>query len=266
MRLFLSIALLLSFAACDKVNSRALIKEGNAFYKSGKLKAALAKFEEASQLDESFATLQLHLGYAAMALANNGSNGSNGDDTKNADAYTDKALKAFSRYIALKPSDRRGRKYYLQVLLDAERFDGALDFLGKRHEKHPKDLEIISALGMVSSRANRFEDALKWYEKRATLTPQAAKPLYLVGTLCWQHLHKNKGVVGVERIRIADRGLRALGEALRLKADYVEALTYSNLLYRQRALGHEDEAAKAIDLKKAQQLYEQALKLSGKKK
>ena len=53
-------------------------------------------------------------------------------------------------------------------------------------------------------------------------------------------------------------------QALQLKADYVEALTYSNLLYRQRALGHDDEAAKALDLQKAQALYLQALRLNQK--
>lgn len=263
MRPLLAIALvpylvgLVALGGCDKISSRTLIKEGNGLYKAGKLTEALAKFEEAAQLDESFPTLQLHLGYAAMALANG--NGANGDA-----AYADKALKAFSRYMALKPSDSRGRKYYLQVLLDAERFDRALAFLSARHQQVPKDLEVIGALGMVSSRANRFGEALKWYEKRATLTPTDPKPLYLVGTLCWQHLHKNGGVVGVERIRIADRGLAALTNALQLKADYVEALTYSNLLYRQRALGHDDEAAKALDLQKAQALYLQALRLNQK--
>ena len=68
-------------------------------------------------------------------------------------------------------------------------------------------------------------------------------------------------MLGVDRVRLADRGLAALDRALKIDAEYAEALTYKNLIYRERARGHDDEKARERDMAQARSYYKQAMAL-----
>ncbi len=255
--LALLLPLMLAFntgTGCEMMQSRSLIKEGNSLYKAGKLKEALGLYEQAGEMDPNFPTLHLHLGYTNMALAALYS-------PPQSDKFSAGAAKAFKALMKLDPSDERGPRYYLQVLLDSNRLDEALVFLKAQHKKNPKEVKTVSSLGMVSSKAGRFEEALGWYEKRAALLPGEAKAMYLIGTLCWKQLYKNDRAQGQARVQLADRGLAALDNALKIQPDYTEALTYANLLHRERAKGQNDEQAKERDMAKARAYYKRAMAL-----
>ena len=247
-------AALAALPGCEKMQARSLIKEGNSRYKAGKLNEALTLYEQARALDPQFPTLHLHLGYTHMALAAQAT-------PKESERHSAGAAAAFKALLAIAPTDERAPRYYLQVLMDANKLAEALVFLKAQHQANPKDVKTVSSLGLVSSRAGRFEEALGWYEKRAELLPGEAKAYYLVGTLCWKQLYKNDRVLGVDRVRLADRGLAALDQALGTQPDYAEALTYKNLLHRERAKGHDDEKARAQDMDKARAYYKKAMTL-----
>jgi tetratricopeptide (TPR) repeat protein len=240
-------------AGCTKVEARGLAKQGNELYRAGKFDLALAKFEQAARLDPDLPLLHLHAGYAAMSLAS-------ASEGPTSVKYSKKAADAFRRYMKLAPDDDRGPKFYLQTLLDAGRAQEAIKFLEGQHRKNPRDVKVVSSLGQVASKAGDFKSALKWYEKRAALLPGEAKARYLIGTVCWEHLYKNKGVVGAARVQIADRGIAALEQAIELEpATPGESLTYINLLYRERAKGQDDPAVKERDMAKAREYYEKAV-------
>lgn len=247
-------AALATLPGCQKMQARSLIKEGNSAYKAGKLREALALFDQARELDPEFPTLHLHLGYTHMALAALAS-------PPESERHWAGAAAAFKVLMRIAPTDDRAPRYYLQVLMDANKLEEALVFLKAQHKANPRDVKTVSSLGLVSSRAGRFDEALGWYEKRAALLPDEAKAHYLIGTLCWKRLYKNDRVLGVNRIRLADRGLAALDRALTIQPDYAAALTYKNLLHRERARGHEDEQAKAKDMEKARAYYKRAMAL-----
>lgn len=252
--------LALAAGGCGKVEARALAKQGNAAYREGKLSEALAKYEQAVAVDPELALAHLHRGYACLGLlAEAPEKDASG---KQAADYARRARDAFGRFIELAPGDERGPRFYLQVLVDGGRYDEALRFLEKQHAKNPRDVQVVGSLGLVSSKAGRFDAALKWYEKRAALLPREAQARYLVGTACWEHLHNNAGVAAAERKRVADRGIAALEQAVRLRPGYIEAITYINLLYRERALAHgDDAAAKARDMQRAEEHHKRALTL-----
>ena len=253
--LLLLLAGCLASAGCGKIEARSLAKEGNALYKAGKLSEARAKFRAAAQLDPDFPTIQLHLGYTNMALF-----AAHRSDP-NAKQYAERAIAGFRHYMALEPSDERGPRFYLQTLLDSGRHGEALAFLKKQHRDNPRDVKIVASLGAVSSKAGKFSEALKWYEKRASLLPTEAKARYLIGTLCWQHLYKNTSVASAERVALSDRGLVALRQAIKLQPRYAEALTYINLMYRERAKGQTDDAAREADMVQARKYYKAALEI-----
>lgn len=245
----LGAALLLG--ACQQMEARGLVKEGNELYKAGKFEEALARYQAAARLDPDFPTLQLNAGYAGLAAAA-------GRSPAEAARFAHQAAEAFARYMRLRPLDERGAKFYLQALLDGGRLEEAYGFLKEQHARSPRDLKVVVSLGMVASKLGRFADALRWYELRAALRPEEAEAHYLVGTLCWQHLYKNEAVAGPERVALADRGIAALRRAIRQRPPYPEALTYVNLLYRERAKGQSDPAARERDLAEARRIYQQA--------
>ncbi|MCC6752204.1 MAG: tetratricopeptide repeat protein [Deltaproteobacteria bacterium] len=247
----LAVLAALSTAGCQRVQARSLAREGNELYRAGKLDEALTKFDEAARLDPKLAVAFLHLGYAGMSLATSRPGPA-------AKKYADAATHAFARYMKLRPSDERGAKFYLQTLLDAGQHEAALAFLLEQHRRHPKDVSVVSSLGMVASKAGRFDEALGWYEKRAALQPKDPQAHHLIGSLCWQRLHKNAAVTGEARLKVANRGIAALERAVALRPDYGEALVFINLLYRERALGQPDAAAKERDLERAREVYRRA--------
>ena len=101
--------LLLAGAGCAKVEARGLAKEGNDLYRAGKFTEALTKFEAATRLDPEFPTLQLHIGYANMALRN-------ASEGKAADGHAARAIAAFKRYMELKPGDVGSRRVFAGLL------------------------------------------------------------------------------------------------------------------------------------------------------
>ncbi len=247
-----ALACLAVLGGCDTIQARSLVKEGNALYREGKLDEAIAKYEAAARIDPGFPTLQLNLGYASLAAASAAPGAQAG-------VHARRAVTAFARFRELRPWDERGSKFYLQGLLDSAQLDRALAFLEAEHRKNPRDVKLVASLGMVSSRAGRFDAALRWYEKRAELLPADASARYVIGTLCWERLYKNESLVGVERVKIADRGIAALEGALRLQPLYPEATTYVNLLFRERAKGQSDPAAAERDLEQARRYYARAV-------
>jgi tetratricopeptide (TPR) repeat protein len=250
--ILLGVGALAALASCERMEARGLVKDGNALYKAGKFEGALTKYEAAARLDPDFPTLQLNAGYAALAA-------SSAHRAPESERYARRAAEAFSRYQRLRPRDERGSKFYLQALLDGGRLEEALRFLLEQHRQAPSDVKIVASLGMVSSKLGRFDEALRWYETRAALRPDDAEALYLVGTLVWERLYKNDTLGGTVRIVLADRGIAALQRANALRAPYGEALTYINLLYRERSKGQADAAARERDLAEARRYYEQAI-------
>ncbi|MCB9554870.1 MAG: tetratricopeptide repeat protein [Deltaproteobacteria bacterium] len=239
-------------SGCGKLRARSAVKAGNAYYQEGKLDLALEQFERAVSFEPSLALAHLHLGYSCIGLMQ-------GATAQRRDQLAPKALKAFEHYIALRPDDERGPRYYLKVLSDAGQHDRALAYLERRHRQSPGDLRIITSLGLIASRAGKLKQAISWYEKRAEMLPKDPKARYLIGTAVWQHLYQNEQVVGGERLALADRGIEALKRAEAIAADDVQTLTYINLLYRERAKGQTTPEAREQDIKLAEQYRQRAM-------
>ena len=241
-RLTVVAGVLLAMAAgtgCQEIRARQHIKSGNDYYRKGEYKLAVASFKKAEAIRPDIVQVHLHQAYAHLSLF------IPGDTTPPNQQEAKEAIDAFNRYLALRPADEKTRQIMIQTLIDSGRYDDALNFFKAKLDKNPKDLEAIKALGVISSKAGRFEDGLKWYERRAEVTPTDPEAFYAIGTLCWERLYQRSDKAGEARLAVADRGIAALKKAMDLKPKYVEAITYVNLLYRERALGH---VAKEIDL------------------
>lgn len=249
----MALGAVLLVVGCDRLRARQAVREGTSAYRAGDFRVAAERFRAASRLEPSLATAHLNLGMAALALFAAAPRGATRDGS------AQEAIAALQRYSGLRPGDPRPRGILLSLWIDSGRYDDALGYFRKRHERNPLDAETVKLLGVINSKAGRFEEALRWYRRRTELSPRDAEAHYAVGTLSWERLHDRAEVAGAARIEVADTGIAALTRATELRPQYAEAFTYLNLLFRERALGQPTDDARRQDLQNADRHYQRAL-------
>jgi hypothetical protein len=134
-------------------------------------------------------------------------------------------------------------------------------------------MAAINSLINVHSRADHWSEALKWSMKRADLQPKDAEAQYTVGVMIYNRLFQKGGadkasydprpdpnadpkappkapppftmgdLMGPERVRVADLGIKYMTRALEIRPSYREAMGFMSLLYRQKAFGLFDKPA-----------------------
>ena len=103
------------------------------------------------------------------------------------------ALDAFERLKGVAPQDARGEQLYVQTLFDADRFETLAARYREQLKRDPSDLAAINGLIQVTTRWNRPEEALTWYQRKAALLPDDAEAQYAVGVFVWQQLYQRGG-------------------------------------------------------------------------
>lgn len=251
---FLPAAFLVLVTGCDSLHARMLAQDGVTLYHKGQISDAAARFEEAGKLDPYIPTIQLNLGFAALALYQLSPKSPEGQQA------ADKALVAFQKYLQLRPDEERAKVFLLQTFIDTGRYDQAVAWFKPQIDKN--DPEAFGTLGVIAAKTGRYEDAKSWYEKRVAAEPTNADARLSLGVLIWDYLHAHvSDVTGTDRIALADAALAHLQESIKLKPKAPGAYTYANLVYRERALGQLDDEGKRKDLEEAQRLFKQAQEL-----
>jgi tetratricopeptide (TPR) repeat protein len=254
-----------STMGCDTIKARSVASDAAKLYHEGRVEEAIAKYETAAQLDPGIATIQLNLGFANLAAYQNDPKGKAGDDAAN------KAVAAFEAFLKLKPGDERGRQYLVQTFVDTSRYDAAVEFYKPQIEK--KDPEVFNTLGVIASKTGKFPEAKDWHLKRIDADPKNpdAKVSYCV--LLWDYLHNHAEVVGDPRKQMADEGIAQCKAAIEQAPKAPNAYTYTNLLYRERAMADLTDDEKRPDLEQANEYFRKAMQLlkeaqgnAGKKK
>ncbi len=280
-------AVALASSGCGEVRGRRKIQEGNRLYKDGEYKAAVAAFTEAEEFVPNFPVLWLNKGFTCQKMLIPGAH------TPDNEAAATCALEAFKRFKDLKPADPRGDTLYVQTLFDAERYDELSKMFEQRLVRNPKDIDAVNGLIQVYTKANKTEEALTWYQKKAEIKADEPEAQYSVGVFLWQQLMQKGGgdkasfdprpdpnkpkekkeaplfgmgdIVSQQRVDYADLGIEFLNKAVALKPKYPEAMTYLNLLYRQKSFAYFDqpeEWQKCVD--EAVKWMKKSLELQGR--
>jgi tetratricopeptide (TPR) repeat protein len=120
-----------------------------------------------------------------------------------------------------------------------------------------------------------YDQAKEWYNNRLEVEPDNPEPMYGIATLNWQLSYDDTGMSGEsiefldeERIKsinvLVDEGIDNLKRALELDPEYVDAMQYLNLLYREKAKLEVEEEAKRDWEREADRLALDALELKRK--
>jgi len=268
---------------CSEVRGRRRIQKANQLFRDGQYKEAVAMFREAEQFVPN-------MGYTCRQMLIPGAK--NEENT----LATRCALDAFKRLQELKPSDPRGPALYEQTLFETDQYETLSKMYGQRIDKNPQDEEALNGLVQVYSKwPDHLDETIGWYKKKAELRSGDAEAQYAVGVYIWHELFAKGGgadkasfdprpdpnakknqvktpppsgpgeIVAQKRIDLADLGIQYLEKAIALRPKYHEAMTYLNLLYRQKSFAYLDrpeEWQKCID--KATEWRDKTLAAAGK--
>ena len=255
-----SVLLLAALSGCTELRGRSHARKGNQLYVDGNYAAALAEYSEAERLMPSFPTVLLNKGLACRQMMLPGVKSAENDRAVTC------ALAAFEKLKQVTPQDPRGEQLYVQTLFDADRFEILAARYEQQLKENPKDLAALNGLIQVYLRWDRWNDALRLSIRRAEMQSQDAEAQYSVGVLVWSRLFQKGGaaekaafnpsaepkqvpppwgdgdIQGEERVNLANQGISYLEKAIALRPKYREAMTYLNLLYRQKSYAFFDHA------------------------
>jgi tetratricopeptide (TPR) repeat protein len=261
-----------SLAGCDKIKSKQAIKKGNEFLKAAQYQSALAEYEEALRLDPKETKLHKHIGIAYMGMYQPGSK-----HPKDLE-YAQKAIDNLKQYAEAYPQDTKSLEYLVSMYLNTERYDDAIAFYqNELLKRNPKDAKAMQSLAMLYFKKGDFDNGVNWLKKRLEIEGNNPEVYYLIGVQAWDRSYNFPDLDPALRAKIVDEGLQSLNKAVELKPDYFEAVSYINLLYREKAKMEPDPAKKqeytdtankylqqALEMRKAAQEKAKAAEASGK--
>ena len=265
--LLVALGVLVSASGCDALKERVALKKGNEFYTQQKYEKAAAEYAKILAIDPNNWDGNYLSAISYLAMYHPGS--THPKDTE----YAGKAIAAFEKCLSIgAPSKEVATKvedFYLSLLVSTSEVDKASAFLIAKLDKDPKNPTLMLQLAQLYAKSGDFEKALKYFEMRAEAEPQSKEAWYTVGVVCWERSYKGGAMVSnQERGPILEKGTAALERALSIDAEYFDALSYINLIYREKAkmlaeLG--DLEAAQVAYQTAERYTKQALEVRDKK-
>jgi len=240
---------LFSSVGCDKLKARDQLNKGVKAYKDNHYEQAIDHFQEAVRLDPALINARMYLATAYVSQYIPGV-----DSPENL-RTAQQAIDEYQKVIAANPS---------------------------------RDQKVNSAKGIAYLYLNekKWDEAKKYYRMASELDPNDAEPYYSVGVIdwsaCYQPRMEERAKLGMkpdEHLSVKNKdqkklcedlkvkngptiqeGIDSLDKGIKLREDYDDAMAYMNLMYRERAdIECDDEAARAADLKTADQWVDKAM-------
>jgi tetratricopeptide (TPR) repeat protein len=248
---------ILALTGCDKLKSRDQLNQGVLAFKNAKYSEAVDHFKQAIALDENNPNARLYLATAYMSQWIPGAESPENTEMAN------KAREEFSKVL----------------------------------EKNPNEPTAIASLASLSyneasslppdKKLEKLDEAAKWYKRLIEVDPKNKEAYYSLGVIAWAKWYpqdmlaranahmkpEDPGPLKDKKVKeelkaqygpIIDEGMAYLNKALEIDPRYEDAMSYLNLLIREKAdlLDSPDEykeqvkiadgwIQKALDTKKA---------------
>lgn len=213
-------AFVLTFAAtgCKKLQSRSEVNNGVQAFKNAQYPQAVEHFKTAVDLDPTFLSAREYL-----------------------------AVAYYQQYIPGAPSPENTRMA-----------DAAYDQFQKVLEQKPNDELAIMSIASLFLNQQKWDDAKQWFEKEIAVSPNKADAYYSLGFIVWSRWYPALGAallnagmkpedqfpIKEKKIRaelkekwgpVIEEGLKDMDKTLEINPDYDDAMSYENLLIRERA-------------------------------
>ena len=178
------------------IQARDTLNKGVAAFRIGDYQSAIDFFKQAMQIDPGFTTAELYL---ASAYSKAFVPGTRSPENL---AFAENAIESYKRVL----------------------------------RQDPNSTTALMGLATVYQNTERFQEAHDTFLAASRLEPKNPLPFYSVGAIDWIIVYdkKNAGSSGQQALLI-DEGLSSLDSALALNPRYEDAMTYKNLLLREKA-------------------------------
>jgi len=216
---FLAI-LALALTSCAKLQARDNLNKGVRAFTDAHYENAVNYFKQAMQLDPDLTVAEVYLGTAYSQMFI--PNAQSEENQKNAEM----AIATFQNVL----------------------------------RKDPNNTNAIAGLAYLYQNTGDLQKAHDYYMKNAELDSTNAVPFYAVGSVDWIMVYnKNNPLPEEEQAKLVEEGLLYLDKALAKNPEYEDAMSYKNLLYREKARLSKDEKEKAALIAQADEWFNKAL-------
>lgn len=166
--------------------------------------------------------------------------------------------------IALDPQDPSTYRILAKLYEDQGRFDEAEKELLASIEAKPAEALGYQMLAGFYNRRGDFQKTMEAWYRRAAMEPKNPEAWQMIASYYQQKVFLDKRLPRAQALDYTLKGLEAADKALALSPDYLDAVTYKNILLRQEALYEKDPAKQKALLAEAEILYKRALELKAK--
>jgi tetratricopeptide (TPR) repeat protein len=162
------------------------------------------------------------------------------------------------RMIKLDPSDLANYFALARIYETGNAIDKAEEVLERAKEVRPNDPSVYLQMAAFYNRQNRFDKTIDALNQRATREATNPEAWYTIATYYWDKAYRDVRLTANQKKEYVQGGLEAIERALEIKADYMEALVYKNLLLRLQANMEKEPAKQQALIKQADQLRDRA--------
>ena len=167
--------------------------------------------------------------------------------------------------IAMEPNEPTNYFALAKIYEDSGLYAEAEQALLKAREVRPNEPTVYTTLAGYYNRQGEFEKTIEALEERARREPDNPEAFHTIATYYWDKSFRDFRLTDPQKKDYVMRGLTAEDKAIGLKADYMEALTYKNLLLRLQANLEKDPKLQKELLNEADKLRDRAVQLQKKK-
>jgi tetratricopeptide (TPR) repeat protein len=217
------------------------------------IQKAIENYQKAAQLDSNPEMKKLAMQYLVAAY---------GPDKLNDPTRAEPIVKEM---INLSPNDPGNYFALARIYEDAGRYEEAEQALLKAREVAPNDQTVYVQMSGFYNRQGDFEKTMEALHKAADIRPDDPQGHQLVATYYWEKAQKDFTLSNTEKKNYIMKGIEAADKALALNPDYIEALTYKNILLRMQGNLETDMAKRTALYKEADQLRDRAIELTKRK-
>jgi tetratricopeptide (TPR) repeat protein len=177
-----------------------------------------------------------------------------------------KAEPVYKEIIALDPNSPENYLALAKLYEDAGRYDDAEAQYTKAEQVKPNDPATLAAKAGYYNRQGDFDKTIDALQKAAALEPNNPEGYHRVATFYWEKANKDYRLSPAQKKDYILKGINMEDKALSLNPDYMEAITYKNILLRLEAHDEKDPKVQKDLLDQADKLRNRVIDAQNRKK
>ncbi len=245
------VLLAIGFSGCTWIKAlkaRDQLNKGVAAFRNAQFQAAIDHFQVAIRLDPTLLNAKLYLATARFQLYVPG-----GESPENV-KVGEQAIQEFEDVLKDDSNNVNAIGSIATIYYEMHMFDKAKELQKHRLQIEPNNPEGYYWIGqldwaMCYPRRMGVRKDLKLTYPKDLAKPDVLPPLP----------EKARAQLAEDNAPLIDEGIQALQKAIELRPDYVDAMAYLNLMYREKAEIEADSSAREADVKQAEELTQKAL-------